>query len=258
MIKRFHEAPVSIFEDVQAVTDGDYCLVHLLSKNSLYRDKFKEAIEKGREVILDNSVFELGTHFDMDEFAYWVKEMKPTYYILPDVLNDGEATIQRAKEFLQAHPDLPGKIVGVVQGKNYEECVDCYKFMNTIADKIAISMDYTFMQDESGLQGFVKGRQMLLTRMRDEGIINRDKPHHLLGVMLPQEMKYYREGFEWIDSVDTSNPVLHGMLGMRYGRDGLKFKASTKMHTVINASISSTQLDNIMYNIKKFRRMCYE
>ena len=97
MIKRFHEAPMSIFTEVQAVTDGDYCLVHLLPKNRLYRCKFKEAIERGREVILDNSVFELGTHFDMGEFAYWVNEMKPTYYILPDVLNDGKATIQRAK-----------------------------------------------------------------------------------------------------------------------------------------------------------------
>ena len=40
----------------------------------------------GREVLLDNSIFELGEAFDSDKFAKYVEELKPSYYIVPDVL----------------------------------------------------------------------------------------------------------------------------------------------------------------------------
>ena len=32
-IKLFHEAPLSIMSRVQSLTDGDYCLPHLMDKN---------------------------------------------------------------------------------------------------------------------------------------------------------------------------------------------------------------------------------
>ena len=70
MIKIYHEAPKSIFDEIQKVTDGDYCLVHLLEKDKQYLNLFKEAVGKGREVILDNSIFELEEAFDADKFAY--------------------------------------------------------------------------------------------------------------------------------------------------------------------------------------------
>jgi len=71
MIKIAHESPKSIFEDVQRVTDYDYALVHLFEEDEEYLNQFKEAIKKGREVILDNSIFELEEAFDADRFAYW-------------------------------------------------------------------------------------------------------------------------------------------------------------------------------------------
>ena len=47
-MKIFHEAPLSVFEDVQRMTDGDYALVHLLEKNPEYAQKFMEAKFSGR------------------------------------------------------------------------------------------------------------------------------------------------------------------------------------------------------------------
>ena len=60
MIKNFHEAPKSLFKHVQAVTSGDYALVHLFEEDPEYLQLFEEAVKSGREVILDNSIFELG------------------------------------------------------------------------------------------------------------------------------------------------------------------------------------------------------
>lgn len=60
MVKTFHEAPKSIFNRVQSITSGDYALVHLFEEDKEYFNLFKQAVEQDREVILDNSIFELG------------------------------------------------------------------------------------------------------------------------------------------------------------------------------------------------------
>ena len=95
MIKIAHEAPIDIFEEVQRVTDYDYALVHLLEQNGRYRDTFERAVKKGREVILDNSIFELEEAFEADRFALWVERLKPTWYIVPDALENAEKTMQQ-------------------------------------------------------------------------------------------------------------------------------------------------------------------
>ena len=51
MIKIAHEAPKSIFNEMQKFTDYDYALVHLLEEDEEYLKLFEEAILKGREVI---------------------------------------------------------------------------------------------------------------------------------------------------------------------------------------------------------------
>ena len=57
MIKIAHESPKSIFNLVQKYTDYDYALVHLFEEDKEYLQYFKDAVAKGREVILDNSIF---------------------------------------------------------------------------------------------------------------------------------------------------------------------------------------------------------
>ncbi len=70
-IKIAHESPVELFYYIQSKTDYDYCLVHLLEENETYKELFVQAC-KEREVILDNSIFELGEAFDMKKFFDWV------------------------------------------------------------------------------------------------------------------------------------------------------------------------------------------
>ena len=133
MIKIAHEAPIDIFEEVQRFTDYDYALVHLLEQNSRYRDTFERASKKGREIILDNSIFELEEAFEADRFAQWVKRLKPTWYIIPDALENAEKTMQQAADWYKNYSDVPGKSIGVVQGKTYREIKECYRAMDEIA-----------------------------------------------------------------------------------------------------------------------------
>lgn len=266
MIKRFHEAPISIFELVQSLTDGDYALVHLFQENAEYRNMFYRARDAGREIILDNSVFELGPKFDVDVFADCVKDLKPTYYIVPDVPENLVEHLNKFYNFVAKYPDLPGKRMGVVQGKTPEELFNCYRQIAPVCDKIAISMDYGFWNnsessptDISREFKLMQGRRDLLQFMHRYNIVDKSKPHHLLGVQLPQEVIGYSEMYPWIDSIDTSNPVVHGLIGQRYfGLAGLPAKHPVKLADYIDRSVTAAEWRNIEYNIDTFRRMCNE
>lgn len=261
MIKTYHEAPKSIFNKVQRLTDGDYALVNLFDDEAYY-NQFNPS---KRDVILDNGVFELGKAFDSDVFASWVEKLQPTWYIVPDVLEDGEATIARFMDFISKYRGLPGKVIGVAQGKNYADYVECYKAIEPYCDKIGMSFDCSWYREgiktSNPWQQLAGGRIRNLIRMDDEHVINRKKPHHLLGVALPQEMQHYQlfqqsGTFRWIDSVDTSNPVVHGLKGIAYSSDGLYDKESQKLYTMINADVDACQWRTIEHNIKQFRRFC--
>ena len=63
-----HESPISILDHSVVYNDYDYALVHLFEKYPQYYDFFKKSLTRNREVLLDNSIFELGTAFDSDKF----------------------------------------------------------------------------------------------------------------------------------------------------------------------------------------------
>lgn len=259
MIKIAHESPKSIFNEVQKYTDYDYALVHLLEEDDEYFTQFESAIRQGREVILDNSIFELEEAFDAIKFDKWVNKMKPTWYIVPDALEDADKTCKQMEDWNNKGLGYEGSgKIGVVQGKTYDEIVDCYNYMNKIADvdMIAISFDYSYytasVPHPNKYVSWMLGRVKLLGDLRRDGVINALKPHHLLGCGLPQEFAFYKNSdYDWIYSLDTSNPVVHGIKGISYGTDGLWNKERQKLHELINADIEDTNL--ILNNIQKFK-----
>lgn len=256
-----HEAPLSILEHVSRLTDYDYALVHLFEKYDSYYKFFEKQLVRGREVILDNSIFELGKAFDSDKFAGWVLKLKPTYYIVPDVLENGYETMKSFDAFCKLYPDLPGLKIGVVQGKTYQELVDCYEYMSEFADYIAISFDYRYYLDtglgRTDLERFTNGRQSFIADLIADGIWNWKKPHHLLGNSLPQEIGWYHkvEVFN-IRTVDTSNPVTAGLIGLRYAGDlGLKVKPKKKLIEHFEEIPTDSQMEDINYNIESYRNI---
>ena len=262
-IKIAHEAPLEIFNDIQSLTDYDYALVHLFEENEEYWKKFKEAASKGREIILDNSIFELEEAFDAEKFDKWVNKLKPTWYIVPDALEDTDRTIMQMEDWNDKGLGYKGSgKIGVVQGKTYDEIVDCYNYMNKEADvdMIAISFDYSYytksVPHANKYVSWMLGRVKLLGDLLKDGVINKDKPHHLLGCGLPQEFSFYRHSdYDWIYSLDTSNPVVHGIKGIEYGVEGLWSKESQKLHELMNSKISIEQFTTIKDNIFNFRRI---
>ena len=263
-----HEAPLEIIKQVSKVTDYDYALVHLFEDNKTYYNHFMDAKKAGRYIIIDNSIFELGTAFNADDFAAWCKQLKPSAYIVPDVLEDIDGTIANWNSWMASinnrlgpYEDLQGSKIGVVQGKTEQEIVDCYKFMANEADIIAISFDYSWFEEvypdeKTKYHSWMKGRKYLLDLLIEEKAINYNKPHHLLGCGLPQEFALYKgKEYDFIDTIDTSNPVVHGMMNIDYeetdGVFGLETKESIKLFELMEEPVENPS--KVFYNIMKFR-----
>lgn len=256
-----HETPISMLEESVGYNDYDYALVHLFETKPEYYDFFKKSVERGRQVLLDNSIFELGTAFNGDKFAKYVKELKPSLYIVPDVLEQGYDTVKSFADFTAKYTDLPGLKIGAIQGKTYDELVDCYKYMSEYADYIAISFDFSYYivtgRGKTKLERWCTGRQNFIKDLIQDGIWNWYKPHHLLGCSLAKEFRYYvNKNIYNIRSCDTSNPVVAGIEGLRYNHDlGLEVKPQTKLADIIDTSISEEQKHNIYFNIHMFKKV---
>lgn len=258
-MKISHESPLTMLEKSRKYNDYDYALVHLFEIYPEYFEFFKESLKMGRTVYLDNSIFELGTAFDMDKFIEYVELFRAIndenfYYIVPDVLEDCEATIENFKKFKSKYTE--GNTIGVVQGKNWDEIVKCFTFMRENADIVAISFDYSYYLElapskiMTKVQRYALGRAKLIGMLRDAGLLENTKVH-LLGCGIPQEFKAYKDIPEII-SLDTSNPVVHGILGVQYNAFGLTTKESTKLVDLIEYQGDQ---DLIEFNIRKFREL---
>lgn len=266
-MKIAHEAPKSIFSDVQSLTDYDHFLVHLFEEDPEYLQLAEKAVAEGREVILDNSIFELGEAFDMQKFAEWVNRLKPTWYIVPDSLDNTKETISNMEKWCKSYRDRIDsscKMIGVIQGSTYEEVKECYTYMDKVAnvDKIAFSFDSEYYNNSvphsNKLVSWMMGRVKMLGDLQRDEVINVNKPHHLLGAGLISEFQFYDdENYSWIDSVDTSSPVVHGMVGLSYDEVAGNFeKASVKLYTLIDAKLNSQERERVKKNVEIFRHFC--
>lgn len=255
-LKVSHESPISILEESKQYNDYDYALVHLFEKYPEYYIFFKKSLLEGREVLLDNSIFELGTAFDADKFANAIKDLNPTYYIVPDVLENGIDTVKNFHNWLSKYNNLPGIKIGVVQGKTYDELCECYKYMSDFADYIALSFNLSYYvargRGSTKLERWCNGRKALIQDWINDGIWNWDKPHHLLGCSLITEWGWYvNKNIYNIRSADSSNPVMAGIKGMRYsGNLGLQTKPEGLLADHLEVELTQDQKDDILYNTK--------
>jgi len=263
MIKISHESPLSMLEISRTYNDYDYALVHLFEEHPEYYKFFEDSVKMGRHVLLDNSIFELGESFNPKRYAYWIQRLNPTEFIVPDVLEDCQGTIDSAKKCLWHDWDFVtnSKIMGVVQGKTYGELVKCYVALDQEigVDKLAISFDYSYylklFPHPNKWVSYMMGRVMTLNQLMNDGIINKDKPHHLLGCAHPREFSFYQgPEYNWIETLDTSSPVVHGIKRVRYSDAiGNWKKESTKLVDLLDVIPDAMQEKIIANNLIEFR-----
>lgn len=266
LIKVSHESPISILQESRNYNDFDYALVHLFEQFPEYYNFFQSARNiYNREVLLDNSIFELGKAFDPEKFYDSALKIQPNMFIVPDVLEDADGTVESWQLFEEKADSIRKsfytKAIGAIQGKTWKDLVDCYKFMSDSADMIAISFDFSYYQatgyGKSDLERYCSGRQRFITDLINSNIWDWSKPHHLLGCSLAKEFRYYVDRNIYnIVSCDTSNPIVGAIFGLKYDADyGLSNKPTTKLADLITHQVTSDQLEIIKYNTTMFKKI---
>ena len=256
MPKTSHELPVNMLSRSYDINDYEYCLPHLLDENEMYKNHFYKAKKDGRYIIMDNSLHELGVAYDSDRLMYWINELKPNEFIVPDVWQDQTATLVNAKRWMSIKLPKGVTKVAVVQAQSYEEAFQCYNILKIQGyKKIAFSYGANWYAEEfphpNPLVGKMMGRIMTISKMYKSNLIEKSDRVHLLGCALPQEFGYYAD-FPFIESIDTSNPIIHGLQGVKYNSLGLLNKESIKIDK-IDKEIDTDVLYDINHNLIQFK-----
>ena len=259
MIKVSHELPNNMLHMSKEINDYEYCLPHLLDWSEDYKNHFIQAKKDGRYIVMDNSLHELGKAYAEDRLRHWIYVLEPNEFIVPDVWQDKNQTLVNAKRWSKI--DLPEGVtkVAVIQANNYSEAIECYAILSKHHGykKIAFSYgaDYyaRMVPHPNPLVGKMLGRIMTISNMYKDGVIGKNDRIHLLGCALPQEFSYYRD-FPFIESIDTSNPIIHGLKGIKYKHYGLLTKDTTKIDQLEEIELTSDVLYNVNYNLIKFKQ----
>lgn len=254
MFKISHEAPLALLEDSRLFNDYDYALVHLFDRHESYFNFFKRSIQEGRTVILDNSAYELGRPYGNipgESYVDWIEKLRPTEFILPDWRDNSAENLEAIKNFSCNHR---GVRIGVVHGESYIDFCKNYRDISRYVDKIAISFESFFIDyANKNLLELSDVRPAIIKAMLNSGVIDTTKPHHILGALSPTEYQNYVD-YDWIQSADTSNPVLHGLLGQTYkGEKGLLIKSKIKLDSLIDQVVTQKQLEDVLFNVRWFR-----
>jgi hypothetical protein len=229
----------------------------LLDKDEDYKNFFYKVKKDGVYTIMDNSLHELGVAYGEDRLLYWIDELRPNEFIVPDVWQDTNASIVNARKWAQINLPKGVTKVAVVQAQNFLDAIICYQTYKDLGyKKIAFSYGAEYYLDHSNNpnKDLAKalGRIEVVGRMYNIGIIQPSDRVHLLGCQVPQEFSWYKDaGF--IETIDTSNPIMATIDGIQYGRNGLTEKPKANM----NDHFYTTNIDyNLLdWNLRMFRKL---
>jgi hypothetical protein len=256
-VKISHEVPICLLEDSLEFNDYQYCLPHLLDQDEDYRNFFYKVKKEGIYIIMDNSLHELGVAYDESRLLHWINELKPNEFIVPDVWQDTNASIVNAKKWSTI--ELPKGVtkVAVVQAENFTGAFICYQTYKDLGyKKIAFSYGAEYYLEHSSHpnKNIAKalGRIQVVSKMYEKGVILSKDRIHLLGCQVPQEFSWYKD-MPFIETIDTSNPIMATLDGIQYGRNGLTEKPKSNM----NDNFYTTDIDyNLLdWNLRMFKKL---
>ena len=259
-MKISHELPISLFPYSQTWNDYEYCLPIFMDKYPKYKEFFLDARKQGRFIIMDNSLFE-GYHHTIPDLLEKIHLIEPDIFIVPDEWNDSIITAKNAKYWKQLSLPERTNLMVVLQGKTVNEIHLLYQTCLDLGyTHFAINHSSIVYQElggsENSLANQSVGRVMLIEYLKSQDMIKDYHYIHLLGASTPQEFTYYRDNHpNLINSVDTSNPIIVGALGQRYSDMGLLTKPSNKIEEFMEKDLAP-QLEDIIFNINKFKKFC--
>lgn len=258
-----HEVPLDLLEASRKFNDYHYCLPHLLD-NDKYFNFFKDASKRKEFIIMDNGLFEGESH-TTEDLIERLNEIKPNIFIVPDAWNNPTITYRNAKAWMTGHMHelhRKTKLMAVVQAENVPDAIEMYSSLSSGLryDHIALNHAGVFYKElyehQNPLLSLMMGRVKFIKTLRKLSSFSPSIHHHLLGTTLPNEFSSYKgKEYDFIKTIDTSNPVIYGLKHGKYPDEVLLDKPKEKLETYFNQRLTSQQILDVLYNVKHFRTL---
>ena len=259
-MKVSHEVPLCFLEESLKFNDYDYCLPHLMDQYEEYKNFFINSRDNGRYIMMDNSLHELGVPYTKERLLYWLYELQPNEFFVPDYWEDKTQSIVSAREWINTQKSFPDiTFIAVVQAKNIQEALECYQTYKDLGyKKIAFSYGASYYNEvcphPNKDLGKALGRIQVITQLQNWGVINKTDRVHLLGCAVPQEFGWYKD-ITYIESIDTSNPIMAGAEGIKYSNGGLYEKPKMNMNTCFDQQYYYFDDFSILHNVLMFKKI---
>lgn len=253
-----HEVPLCLLDKSREFNDYDYLLPHLMDESEEYKNFFIESKKQGRYIMMDNSLHELGIPYSEERLLYWLEQIQPNEFFVPDYWEDEIKSVKSATKWAAIQRDFPNiKFIAVVQGKTFYQALNCYNQYKELGyNKIAFSYGASYYNDfvphSNKHLGKALGRIQVITKLLNLGIIQNNHRIHLLGCSVPQEFGWYSD-MPFIESIDTSNPIMAALDNTRYSGFGLYDKPKSCMNDNLHINIEAINIDILNHNIQQFR-----
>ena len=275
------ELPLCLLSQNNDINEYDFVLFHLYISNKDYRNYYRNQriLFPGRLMILDNSAYEFfvkGEELDFDKYVEVILELKPDFYILPDVLMDKDKTLRGAMDFESKYAStimkksLNIQPLAVAQGNSKKDLVECLdKYRNWRFHNVAIPFHNRFFYEmgkvvpsavqktftdiygtpvtDDHLYAMGRVRFILESNWRFE-----DFAHvHLLGSHCPFEKLFYKELN--ITTMDTGYPVKCALEGYELGKE--PHKPNVIIDEFLDKELDKGTKQLIRENVLKFRHL---
>jgi hypothetical protein len=119
------EIPIAHLEEFSQLTDDDFALAHLVLNDATYADFYAEQRKKGRRVVLDNGMHEMGKPLTVPEILEAAKRINPSCVIPPDRIGDAQFTWEGFDQ-LRKHPSNRWDPALVIQGASAEDRISLF------------------------------------------------------------------------------------------------------------------------------------
>ena len=257
-MKISHEVPLELLSWSKTVNDYEYILPYFYLRNAEYREFYRQCKAEGRFSILDNGLFE-GETYTTAALIDLIFETKPDIFVVPDEWDSWSKTHEHAQEWSKLKDQLSTNtnLMVVLQGEDFNEIKRLYKFCYELGYRYfalnhSSSAYNKLFPHKNKLVSKMMGRIQMVHLMSE--VFADDVYVHLLGASLPQEFMYY-EGYDFLKSVDTSNPILVGANKETYGDFGsMLTKPKDKMEKFFEQDMLPS-MNFITENVKEFRKI---
>ena len=274
------ELPNCLLDMNNKINEYDFVLFHLYISDDIYKNYYLRQREShpDRLMILDNSAYEFyvkGEELDLQKYYEAIVELKPDFYILPDVLMDKDKTIKGVLEFQILHDEdikffsPKSKALAVAQGNTPIELIEClhlykeliiknialpfhneffWKIGATIQDDMQHSLIDIYKAPLTKDHLYALGRAQFVKNHKNE--LTGFNYIHLLGSHCPFEKLFY--GNE-INSIDTGYPVKCAIAGYKLGEE--PHKPEIIIDEFLNKDLDDEVKNMIIDNVSIFKSL---